>query len=108
MEPSWLPTAPAVGEWETFRIIRLTENLVALKSINGHFVCAENGGGREVVANRTAIGPWETFQWVTLAHGGSARERIALKASNGQFVCAEGGGGGCVNANRNEAKTGRP
>ena len=24
-------------------------------------MCAEDGGGREVVANRDAIGPWETF-----------------------------------------------
>jgi hypothetical protein len=34
---------------------------LALQASNGMYVCAEDGGGREVVANRTAIGPWETF-----------------------------------------------
>jgi hypothetical protein len=27
----------------------------------GLWVCAENGGGQEVVANRPSMGPWETF-----------------------------------------------
>jgi len=34
---------------------------VSLKTSNGNFVTAENGGGSTVVANRTAIGAWETF-----------------------------------------------
>lgn len=35
---------------------------IAMKSYNGKYVCAEGGGGRELVANRTQLGPWETFQ----------------------------------------------
>jgi len=34
---------------------------VYFKTYNGQFVCAENGGGREVVANRERAAQWETF-----------------------------------------------
>lgn len=70
---------------------------IGLKTNNGQFVCAEGGGGRELVANRPARGAWETFELIRLPQGGN---QIALKASNGQYVCAEGGGGGAVNVNR--------
>src|ERR687894_1572333 len=69
---------------------------IALRANNGQYVCAEGGGGREVVANRDARGPWETFT-VERVTGG---DNIALRANNGQYVCAEGGGGREVVANR--------
>ena len=58
--------------WEAFHILNLdgfadflTGDHVALQSFNGQFVVAEGGGGGagpgSVNANRTAIGPWETF-----------------------------------------------
>jgi hypothetical protein len=34
---------------------------IALRTENGHYVCAEGGGGGEVNATRTAAGGWETF-----------------------------------------------
>jgi hypothetical protein len=34
---------------------------VALQTDNGHFVCAEGGGGGAVVADRTQAAGWETF-----------------------------------------------
>lgn len=68
----------------------------AFKAANGQFVVAEGGGGREVLANRNAIGDWEKFELIQL--GGN---KVALKAANGQFVVAEGGGGREVMANRN-------
>ncbi|WP_304528724.1 M57 family metalloprotease [Archangium sp. Cb G35] len=60
------------GPWESFRIINLdgwsdflTGDRVALQAFNGQYVVAENGGGGNglgsVNANRSAIGPWETF-----------------------------------------------
>jgi len=60
---------PARGPWETFAVERVTGPLdgfrtgdsIALRTANGSYVCAEGGGGREVVANRPARGPWETF-----------------------------------------------
>jgi hypothetical protein len=68
---------------------------VALRAHSGHFVCAEEGGGRELAANRTMIGTWETF---FLSPMGDSR--VALRVHNSQYVCAEGGGGGPVVANR--------
>ncbi|MFT3713794.1 MAG: peptidoglycan DD-metalloendopeptidase family protein [Archangium sp.] len=74
---------------------------VSFKAFDGRFVVAEGGGGRELAANRTAIGPWETFalyDW----NGGTleAGDVIALRANDGHFVSAENGGGGEVNALR--------
>jgi hypothetical protein len=71
---------------------------IALRANNGQYVCAEGGGGREVVANRSAIGPWETFE--IFGNGGN---RIGLRTANGMYVCAEGGGGREVVANRSMA-----
>ena len=97
--------APAVGfpqksaqsKWSNSQTVNT--NLpahIALRASNGQYVCAEGGGGREVVANRNAIGPWETFGLINRGNG-----NIALRASNGQYVVAENGGGGVVRANRN-------
>src|SRR5206468_13006669 len=65
--------------------------------INGKYVVAENGGDDAgiVRANRTAIGPWETWTLERQPDG-----RIALKSVNGRYLSAEGGGGGDVHANR--------
>ena len=74
---------------------------VALQAHNGQFVCAERGGGAEVVANRDQIGPWETF-----GMGGWPKQHynlpgvFSLWTASGMYVCAEGGGGHEVVANR--------
>jgi hypothetical protein len=68
---------------------------VALAAANGQFVCAERGGGGEVVANRAALGPWETFSMNTTADG-----KVSLRCADGHFLCAEGGGGRELVANR--------
>ncbi|MFT7313751.1 MAG: hypothetical protein ACI9J5_001891, partial [Paraglaciecola sp.] len=69
---------------------------IALQANSGQYVCAEGSGGREVVANRGVLGPWETF----IVHDLDGGE-VALQANNGQYLCAEGGGGREVVANRN-------
>ena len=69
---------------------------IALRAFNGQYVTAIGGGGGQVLANRNAIGPWETFRLINRGGG-----NIALRASNGQYVTAVGGGGGQVLANRN-------
>jgi hypothetical protein len=73
---------------------------IALQATNGQYVCAEGGGGQKLVANRDAIGPWETFTLTELGIG-----KVALQAANGQYVCAEGGGGQLVVANRDAIGT---
>jgi hypothetical protein len=70
--------------------------MIALQAHNGQYVCAEGGGGREVVANRNWIREWETFKLIDRGNN-----KVALQAHNGQYVCAEGGGGREVVANRN-------
>lgn len=60
------------GPWEAFRVLNLdgradfvTGDRVALLAANGQYVVAEGGGGQSgsgsVNANRSAVGPWETF-----------------------------------------------
>jgi hypothetical protein len=72
--------------------------MTTFKTSDGtHYLCAEGGGGREIVANRTEPGAWETFEVVKVD-----ATHVALKASNGQFVCAENGGGRELVANRSD------
>jgi hypothetical protein len=94
----------AAGPWETFTLEQVDQQggplmsgqRIALRTENGHYVCAENGGGQELVANRTSVGPWETF---TIVHadlsGGEIGDNqdVILRTANGQYCCAEGGGG---------------
>lgn len=74
---------------------------INLKAHNGQYVCAEGGGGREIVANRNNPSIWETFT-VNDNNGGrfESGDTIYLSAYNGQYLCAEGGGGREVVANR--------
>jgi len=55
-----------------------------LRSSGGWFVCAEGGGGREVLANRPEAGPWETWTVHTFDDG-----RVALQAHDGHYLTAE-------------------
>ena len=59
----------------TFNLIDLGNSKVAFEFVrNGRFVCTENAGNKFLVADRSAIGPWETFK-IQNVNGG-----IALKA----------------------------
>jgi hypothetical protein len=60
----------------------------ALRVASGHIVAAENGGGGLVIANRTGIGPWETF-----TKFGGVGGRVALRTATGHFLQALNGGG---------------
>jgi len=77
----------------------MSNNQIHLRTSNGHYVCAEGGGGREVNATRAAAAAWETFS-IEVVSTTAAGTTVHLKAANGQYVCAEGGGGQQVNANR--------
>jgi hypothetical protein len=61
-----------------------------------NYLTSEGGGGCDIVANRTAPGPWEEFNVISLGSNW-----IALQAATtGLYVSAEGGGGGALHANR--------
>jgi hypothetical protein len=67
-----------------------------LAQANGKYVCADNAGSSPLIANRTAVGPWERFLVVDAGNG-----NIALRAqANNQYVCAENGGNSALIANR--------
>ena len=68
---------------------------IAIRSSSGHYLCAEGGGNGALAADRTAIGPWETFEMIDLGNS-----QIALRSVSGQYVCAEGGGANGVVVNR--------
>ena len=55
-----------------------------LRSSDGSYVCAEAGGGREVVANRLDAGPWETWRVHTYDDG-----RVSLQSHDGHYLTAE-------------------
>lgn len=76
--------------------------MVALQAHNGQYVCAEDGGGRELVANRAAAQQWETFTLERCGGGETLHsgDAVTLRAASGQYVCAEDGGGRELVANR--------
>jgi hypothetical protein len=71
--------------------------VVSLRSrANSMYVCAENAGAQALIANRTAIGAWETFDLVDAGSG-----NVALRAhANSMYVCAENAGAQPLIANR--------
>lgn len=68
---------------------------------NRLYVTAENAGNSPLIANRTALGGWETFTIVDLGNG-----LVALRSTaNGLFVCADGRGQSPLIANRKTVST---
>ncbi|MEZ4448241.1 MAG: AbfB domain-containing protein [Nannocystaceae bacterium] len=87
--------ADGIGATEIFTLFTLHDGRVALRGSNGQYVCAEDGGGHNVVVNRDAIGPWECFTLV------EDEGWVSLRDCKGYYVCAENNGGSDVNSNRN-------
>jgi len=63
---------------------------------NGKYVTAEDGGQQPLIANRTAIGPWEQFQILDQGNGFVALRSLA----NGLYVTADNAGASPLIANR--------
>jgi GH25 family lysozyme M1 (1,4-beta-N-acetylmuramidase) len=69
----------------------------ALQSVvNGRYVCAEHAGAAPLVANRSAIGGWETFDLVDAGGGYTALRSQA----NSRYVSAESAGAAPLVASR--------
>jgi hypothetical protein len=64
--------------------------------INGRYVCAESAGAGPLIANRTAIGGWETFDLVDAGGGYTALRSHA----NNRYVSAENAGAAPLVASR--------
>lgn len=82
---------------ERFEIVPLSGGNVALRSrATDLYVCAENAGAAPLIANRAAIGGWETFTRIDNADGS-----VSFRAqANGRYVAAENAGAAPLIANR--------
>ena len=70
---------------------------VSLKALaNGEYVCADNAGTNALIANRTSVGQWESFQVVDAGNGNIA----FLALANNKYVTAENAGATNLIANR--------
>jgi lysophospholipase L1-like esterase len=65
-------TAPLIadsttaGQAQTFQLIHNSDGSISLLALaNGDYVTAESAGASALIANRTAIGPWEEFDLTT-------------------------------------------
>lgn len=56
--------ATVIGKSQMFKIIELENDSIALKTYYDKYVCAEDGGGGKVVADRTEVGIWESFEMI--------------------------------------------
>ena len=70
--------------------------VVLRAAANNSYVCAENAGASPLIANRAAVGVWETFRLVTNSDGSFSLRSQA----NGRYVCADAAGGSPLIANR--------
>jgi hypothetical protein len=81
---------------ESFTQVAAGSGIALKSSATGLYVCAEDAGVSALVANRTAVGPWETFTLVSNSDGS-----VSLRsAANGKYVCAEDAGAAPLIANR--------
>jgi hypothetical protein len=70
-----------------------------LRAANGMFVCAENGGGSLVRANRSGLGPWETFQARHHPEPADCVLTTSIRTVSGMhFLQATNGGGADLSA----------
>ena len=74
-----------------------TGTVISLRAhANNLYVCADNTGTSPLIANRTSIGPWETFDLLDAGNG-----NVALRShANNQIVTAENAGASPLIANR--------
>lgn len=73
----------------------------SFQTSNGSYIVAEEGGGGDANANRSQIGPWETFSVIDI-NGGTLQslDPVCIATYNSNYLVAENGGGDVVRANR--------
>nr|WP_245250149.1 RICIN domain-containing protein [Methanolobus bombayensis] len=79
---------------ETFVIVYINNNEVALRSADGKYIYVSDAGEHELIAGSSDIGTNERFELLDLENN-----QIALKANNGLYVSAKDGGGNILIAN---------
>jgi C1A family cysteine protease len=89
--------ATKVGPWETFKVEWVDSTHFALKTVNGNYLTAVNGGGiggpnnmsSPVHTDASTAGPWEKL---TLDYNPMTKT-ATLRTLNGQYLTAVNGGG---------------
>jgi len=89
-----MANSTAIGPWETFKLVDLGNDTVAIQTYSGQYVGTVNQGGREVVASSAVVGPWETFKFIDLGN-----DTVAIQTYNGRYISAGGRNSGEVVAN---------
>jgi len=86
-------TAPVIGS-----SVGLKTVASLLAQVNNRYVTAEDAGAQSLIANRTAIGPWEQFDLIDIGNGSG--DVALLSHANGMYVTAEDAGAQPLIANR--------
>lgn len=101
-QPNEVPLPPVLEEQFSIPIFQIIRELkegrtqrVSLRTQDGFYISAVNGGGGLVVANAIKIGRNEIF---SLIPQGANREKVAIQTSNGYYLSAIDGGGNRVDA----------
>lgn len=71
-----------IGKRQKFKLIELDNKKFALKTYYDKYVCAENGGGGNVVADRTKVGEWESFELIK-SQESNVEDKCTLTAKAG-------------------------
>ncbi len=88
--------AKTIGGNEIFRIIELEGTKIGIRTSQNKYLCAEDGGGGKVLADREKIKTWEVFNIVKL-------RKMNVSCSNGYYLRANNGGGSDLRFDRSEA-----
>ncbi len=70
-------------DWETFCLITLGNDKVAIQSSDYHYISAKQDKQSEITANKEKIGPWETFIVIKMG------DLFAFKAANGKYLTVD-------------------
>ncbi|MFA5575698.1 MAG: stalk domain-containing protein [Tissierellaceae bacterium] len=70
-----------IGNRETFKLIALKDDKLAFMTYDKKYLCAEDGGGGKLTADRDNIGEWETFELLMIEP--TASDRLQLTALAG-------------------------
>lgn len=75
---------------------------ISLQAFNGQYLCAEGGGGQNVVANRNGVGTWEQFSMWSLSGGYLKNgDTVTMVSRDASFLCADKSNADKLMANRN-------
>ena len=92
--------APAIGnipgDFSPPGAVPYGRNVALASRANSRYVCADNAGRSSLIANRTAVGAWETFQVVPVGDNVVALWSFA----DNRYVTAESAGASALIANR--------